>query len=55
MGSDVAWALRNLQHPIIDYPNEPGEYDGDGNVVRAPTAMEEHRYTIRTSTPIRTG
>ena len=44
MGSDVAWALRNLQHPVIDFPNEPGEYDGDGNVVRAPTAIEEHRY-----------
>ena len=44
MGSDVAWALRNLRDAKIDYPDKPGTYDEDGNVLVAPTAIEEHRF-----------
>ena len=44
MGSDVAWALRNLQPVDIPFPDEPGEYDEDGNVVVAATAIQEHRF-----------
>ena len=44
MGSDVALALRNLKHPVINYPDKPAKYDQDKNVLVAATAIEEHRY-----------
>ena len=44
MGSDVARALRSLEPLVIEYPDEPGVYDQDGNVITAPTTIQEHRF-----------